>query len=355
MLDLARPSRLHPGDKVAAITLSWGGAQALPARYALGKQRLRDLFGLELVETRHALRDAAWIAANPKARADDLMEAFADPAIKGVFSIIGGSDSVRLIEHVDPEVLRTNPKVFLGYSDSTVTHFICMKAGLSSFYGPSILAEFAENVACHPYTIDAVRRTLFEGAAGEAVEPSELFTSEHLDWFVDGNDRLSRELQPALGPRVLQGQGIVEGRLIGGCCEVLEMLRATPVWPEVKAWEGSILFLETSEERPPVEAFRRWVRGYGAMGILSRVKGIMLGRPYVLQERGKQTPASELTAYDKVLQEVVAGEFGLKDLPLMTQMDFGHTAPQCVLPYGRRAVLDLDRRQLFLPEAPVLG
>lgn len=145
-----RPQQLQAGDKVAAISLSWGGAATFPKfpnRYALGKRRLEEIFGVQVVETRHALREASWLAANPKVRADDLMEAFADSQIKGIFSIVGGEDSIRLLPHIDLKAIAQNPKVFIGYSDTTVNHFVCLKAGLSSFYGSSILAEFAENGA----------------------------------------------------------------------------------------------------------------------------------------------------------------------------------------------------------------
>jgi muramoyltetrapeptide carboxypeptidase LdcA involved in peptidoglycan recycling len=92
-----------------------------------------------VIETRHALHDEAWLAANPQARADDLMEAFSDPTIRAIISTIGGDDSIRILPYIDLNVIRANPKIFLGYSDSTITHLACFKAGLISFYGPAIL------------------------------------------------------------------------------------------------------------------------------------------------------------------------------------------------------------------------
>ena len=89
------------------------------------------------------------------------MEAFADPAIKGIISTIGGDDSIRLLPYLDLQVIRDNPKVFLGYSDTTVTHLACFKAGLVSFYGPSVMAGFAEHGGIFPYTAASVRQTLF--------------------------------------------------------------------------------------------------------------------------------------------------------------------------------------------------
>lgn len=133
MAKLKIPQRLNPGDKVAAISMSWGAAGELPHRYRKGKERLEQVFNLNVVETKHALQPAQWIYENPEARAKDLMEAFSDPSIKAIISNIGGDDSIRMLKYIDIEVIKQNPKIFIGFSDSTVTHFICLKAGISSF------------------------------------------------------------------------------------------------------------------------------------------------------------------------------------------------------------------------------
>jgi len=269
------------------------------------------------------------------------MEAFADPSIKGIFSIIGGNDSVRLEPFVDLNVLQANPKVFMGYSDTTASHFLCLKAGLSSFCGPSILAEFAENVECFAYTIESVRRTLFSSTPLGVIEPErERWTGQGLAWDRPGNAKMKRKTFSPLGPQLLQGEGVVEGSLLGGCIEVLEMLRATPLWPAPEVWDGSVLFLEVSEENPPVDFFRRWIRGYASMGVLQRVKAVLFGRPMCLPD------SPMMRGYDLVLQEVVHDECGLVDLPLVTQLDFGHSDPKFVLPIGQRVVSDCVKRQL---------
>ena len=158
---MIKPQKLQPGDKVAAISLSWGGPGTFPHRYEAGKRQLQEAFDLEVVETPHALKDADWLHRNPQARADDLMEAFADPSIKAIISTIGGDDSIRLMPYLDLDVIRANPKVFMGYSDTTITHLACFKAGLVSFYGPAIMAGFGENGGLFPYMVEAVRKTLF--------------------------------------------------------------------------------------------------------------------------------------------------------------------------------------------------
>src|SRR6188474_1086647 len=142
---MIKPKKLQPGDKVAAISMSWGGPGTFPHRYEIGKQQLQNEFDLHVVETRHALRDAEWLHKNPQARADDLMQAFADPTIKAIISSIGGADSIPFFPYFDLNVIHANLKIYMEYSDATTTHLICFKAGLISFYGPMIMAEFAEN------------------------------------------------------------------------------------------------------------------------------------------------------------------------------------------------------------------
>ena len=102
----AKPKILRPGSRIAAISLSWGGPGTVPYRYQIGKQQFEEEFGVEVIETAHALRDAGWLAKNPRARADDLMTAFADETIDGIISTIGGEDSIRILPYLDNGTLR---------------------------------------------------------------------------------------------------------------------------------------------------------------------------------------------------------------------------------------------------------
>lgn len=346
---MLKPPRLRPGDTLAAVSLSSGGPGACPARYAAGVRQCEEEFGVRVVPTRHALRDPAWIARNPKARADDLMEAFADPGIRGVVSTLGGEDSVRILAHLDLGVLRAHPKAFLGYSDTTVTHLACSAAGLTSFYGPAIMAGFAENGGIHRYLADSVRRTLFEAApVGEVRPNTDGWTVEWTDWNDAAAQARRRALTPSAGWRWLQGSGAVRGPLIGGCAEVLSWLPGTSVWPRPEAWDGAVLFLETSEEAPPQRDFRRWLRHFGAMGIFRRVGAVLLGRP-----GGHELPVADHAQYEETLLGVVRDELGLASLPVVAGMDFGHTDPFFVLPYGVTAEVDCAAQRFSIVEAAV--
>ena len=295
----------------------------------------------------HTLDPPEEVAKNPEARAADLMAAFADPSIRGIFSTIGGDDSIRLLPYVDFELIRSNPKVFIGYSDTTISHLMCFRAGLVSFYGPSIMAGFGENAGLFPYMVDSVRRSLFETDTIGVIEPHrEMWCVEPLSWADPENQNLPRKREPATERTWLQGSGVVEGPLIGGCTEVLEKACTSSLWPARDRFEGAILFIETSEEGATPDMLAGWVRGYGEEGLIERIGGLICGRP------GGGIPAENFGAYDRALVDVVR-EFGRPDLPIVTRMEFGHTDPMFVLPFGVRARLDCERREFSILESAV--
>lgn len=339
------PPGLNPGDKIATVSLSWGGAgeERFRARYEAGKKQLQDTFGVQVIEMPNTLKGADYIYNNPQARADDLHQAFEDNEIKAVISCIGGDDSVRLIDKIDLKILRANPKVFMGYSDTTVSHFVCLKAGLRSYYGPAILAGFAENTGMHDYLIQSVRRTVFSTHVIGTIENSkEGWTSEHLAWDVPENQGIKRKMHPPMEWQFLQGKTAVTGRLLGGCTDVLPMITGTPVWPDADTWKDAILFLENSEEAMPPGAFLGMLRNLGAQGIIDRISGILFARPC-------NVAVEKFAEYEAMLLKACA-EYGRQDLPIITRMDFGHTDPMFVIPIGAKATIDPAGRRFAIDE-----
>ena len=344
MKTLIKPAVLKEGDKVATISLSWGGTSGLLDRYEQGKNNLQTIFGLRVVETANALKPAEWIYKNPKARAEDLMEAFSDPSIKAIFTNIGGDDSIRTLPYLDLDVIRNNPKIFLGFSDSTVTHFACYKAGLTSFYGTSLMVGFAEFGGMHSYQINDIKRTLFSSApVGQILPNQNGWTSEPLEWFDPPLLNTKRKLTENTGWSFLQGQGKVEGRLLGGCMEALELLKGTDYWPEKDEWEDCILFIETSDETPKPDEFRRWLRNMAAQGILDHINGLILGR---------LCNSSFAEDYNKELLKIMAEE-ELTNLPIITGMDFGHTCPTFTISIGATCEIDCNKKTFSLLESGV--
>lgn len=344
---LIKPPRLRPGDTVAALTLSWGGPAAFPERYAAGVRQLEAALGVRVVEMPHTRAPADWLSRHPAARAADLMQAFADPTVHAIIATIGGDDSLRLLPYLDLAVIAANPKIVLGYSDTTITHAACYRAGLGTFYGPAVMAGFAENGGMFPYTLTALQRTLMEAAPAGRVPEAPEWTAERLPWEDPTLQAQPRRRQPATGWRWLQGAGVHRGRLFGGCVEVLDWLRGTAFWPTLAQWQGTILFLETSEDAPTSAQVRSLLRTFAALDVLPRLAGLFFGRP------GGAVPPAEFTAYDEVVRQVVAEEAGRPELPIITQMDFGHTDPMWVWPYGAMTEINCDARTVTVLEAAV--
>lgn len=344
-LSLIKPRKLNKGDKVATVSLSWGGAgdEETLWRYNQGKERLETLFGLKVIEMPNTLKGSEFIYNNPQKRAEDLLNAFADDSIKAIFSCIGGNDSIRMLPFIDFKIIISNPKILMGYSDTTITHLICLKAGLSSFYGASVLNEFAENINMHDYTVKYINKVLFSNDRIGEIESSECWTSEYLPW-IEENRFTARKLSNNTDYELLQGMGIVQGRLIGGCIEVLEMAKQTSIWPENNFWDDAILFIETSEEMPEPKYIEYWLRNYAAQGVLSKIKGIIWGKPY---------DNKYYEEYKASIQKVL-NESELNDLPVLYNMNFGHTQPMMVLPYGAMAEINCDKKSFSILENSVV-
>jgi muramoyltetrapeptide carboxypeptidase LdcA involved in peptidoglycan recycling len=347
MNHLFKPKALQPGDMVAAVSLSAGLAGSIPYRYEIGKKQLQEVFSIQLVEMPNTLGDLTSVKNDPKGRARDLMAAFADPEIKAIFTCIGGEDSIRILPYIDFEVIRSNPKIFLGYSDTTVTHLMCFKAGLTSFYGPAILSSFAENQGILSYTSRQVQKSLFSSTPIGEIQPSPIWTAALLDWFDHENQKTKRPLFPAPERKLLQGQGIVQGSLIGGCVQTLITIVGTGLWPDIKSWDGAIVFLDISESELPPSIFRYFLRNMGAQGIWNCIKGILVGRP------GGQRSEEEINIYEQELIHIIGEEYECSDIPILSRMDFGHTDPMMVLPYGVLAELNCDDLSFSIKESGV--
>jgi muramoyltetrapeptide carboxypeptidase LdcA involved in peptidoglycan recycling len=342
---LRRPPRLSAGDRLAVVSTSWGGPGTFPHRYEAGVRQLETEFDVEVVAMPNALRDAEWISNNPRARADDLMAAFTDPSIAGVVASIGGDDSIRILPFLDLSVLAAHPKVMLGFSDTTITHMACLRAGLVSFYGPSIMAGFAENAGAFPYMIDGVRRALF--APEEPMvwpENHDGWTVEHLEWSDPSNQTTPRALCPTTGWRWLGG-ATAEGPIVAGCLEALDWLRGTDWWPDLK---GSVLAIETSEEQPPPDTVVRFLRALAARGDLQAVAALLIGRP-----GGANLAPEDHVRYDEAVVSVVRGEQGLDAVPIVAGLDFGHTEPAWTIPIGMPVRVDPESESVEFLRAGV--
>ncbi|MPY67017.1 LD-carboxypeptidase [Deinococcus sp. SDU3-2] len=327
-----RPPRLLSGSRVAALSLSSGFVTEVMGRYHAGVRQVAAEFGWEVVPAPNALRGPDYLDANPQARADDLQWALQNPDIHGMVSIIGGDDSVRLLPFLDLELIRAHPKAFLGYSDATVTLTQFLRAGVMAYHGPALLTDLAENGGMHPFVVEGVRRALVDEPQPFDLAPAPEWTQARMDWADEGAQAVRRPFHPGDGWVWLQGERAAEGHLMGGCLEVLDMLNGTPGWPGPELWHGAVLALETSNDVPPPHQVGYWLRNYAGQGILAGAAGLLLAR--ARDYTGEMV--GELYGWvRRVLREA-----GREDLPVVANVDFGHTSPQLTLPLGGRVRLD---------------
>lgn len=144
-----------------------------------------------------------------------------------------------------------------------------------------------------------------------------------------------------IGYETIQGGGVVEGELLGGCVDVFPELLGTSIWPKKEEWQGKLLFAETSEWDMSCELLTWLLRGLAAQGIFDVISGILVGKP---ARRSKYEP------YKEVWRKVVGFEAHRPDLPILYNVNFGHADPIRILPIGARCRLDADRRILTLLE-----
>lgn len=343
---MIKPRHLSPGERVAVVSLSSGmlGEQKFIHKFDLAKERLAKDFGLELVAMPNALRGVDYLYAHPEARAADLMDAFRDPSIRAVFCAIGGDDTIRLLPYVDFGVLHDNPKIFTGFSDTTTNHFMMYKAGLMSYYGASLMGTWSEYVCINDYSLDMLRRTLFEPQPTLEI-PSAPYWYDDEDekiWWCEENMHRRKPYHPEeIGYELVQGGGVAEGPLLGGCIDVFPEIIGTSLWPSLDEWRGKLLFLETSQEDMPCDYLTWYLRNLQAQGILGVIKGILVGKP---ARRSKYEP------YKEVFRKVVGLEAGRPELPILCNVNFGHAEPICVLPIGAMCRLDAEKKTITLLE-----
>jgi len=320
-----QPRTLRPGDTIGILAPSWGGPAAFPHRVERGLNALHVL-GCRTRVAPHAFGDAGYVSATPEERVADLHGLFADPDVKTIMAAIGGDHACHLLPLIDWELIRRNPKVFIGFSDITVLNLaIYSQTGLGTFNGPALMTDLAEFPQPYPYTMELMQRVLCRPEPAGVIEPAFEWTEEFLDWSARLDLTRPRVMQPSPGWRSLKA-GRAAGPLVGGCLESLQHLRGTPYWPNL---EGAILFIETSEERPSPAWVDAVLQDYENMGIFTGLQGLLVGRPMGYDDEQKEQ-----------LRTILLERTARYRFPIISDMDFGHTAPQMTLPIGCRAQMD---------------
>lgn len=345
---LIKPKKLQKGDCIATISLSGGsaGESDMLWRYKLAKKRLEVDFGLNVIETKNSMKGRKYLFNNPKARAEDLMNAFRNPDIKAIFLNQGGDDAIRILPFIDFNVIKQNPKIFMGFSDATIIHFICYKAGLTSFNGPNVLTTLSEPIRLHDYTEKWIKKVLFDDSIIGIIEPAYNWTSEEIDWSKNESETNERKCNKNNGYELLQGNGKVHGRLIGGNIEPLTlMVKGSPIFPKMESWKNSIIFLEAVPFCTTPQLLIHMLRSLASKGIFKNANGLIFGKPmeHLFYKEFK-----------KSILQVINEEEGLKDMPILYNLNFGHTVPLTVLPYGAMAEIDCNDLSFSILEAGVV-
>lgn len=342
--------KLRKGDKVAIVSLSSGmlGEAFCSHNIEIGVKRLRE-YGLEPSFMPNSLKGIEYLKANPKARAKDLKDAFMYDSIAGIICAIGGDDTYRLLPYLleDEEFIdavHKSPKLFTGFSDTTINHLMFYKLGLSTYYGPNFICDLAEiSDEMLPYSKKAFE-SYIEGNEYREITSSEIWYQERTDFSKEavGTERISHREEH--GFELLQGKECFEGRLLGGCLESLYDILTTTryedekavcekygLFPDIEEWKEKILFIETCEEKPVPEQFEKEIAILKEKGVFDVVSGVLVGKPQ---------DEAYYDEYKNILVKVVNNP----DLPIVYNVNFGHATPRCTLQYGAVARVDMKRK-----------
>ncbi|MFD1374667.1 S66 family peptidase [Actinoplanes sichuanensis] len=335
--------KLSPGDRVAVLSPSFAAPALFPAVHELGLRRIRDELGLEPVE----FPTTRVHGASPADRAADLTAAWADPSIRAVFATIGGNDQITVLPHLDPEVFRADPKPFFGFSDNTNLLNWLWFHGIPAFHGGSTMVHLARGAGVDPEHLTSLRAALFEKTELE-IRPVEAFCEEELGW--DRPEALTRSPSAVPSPGWFwhQPDRVVTGPSWGGCLEILHWNLAAGRWIHpAERYAESVLLLETSEEMPSAKEVFTMLRNAGERGLLRQfpavlvatAKGTALFDPRPVEQRATYRAEQR----DAVLQAMAMYN---PEAMVVFGVDFGHTAPQWVLPYGGRITVDGPARRI---------
>lgn len=337
------------GKTVGIVSLSSGtiGEDFVKHEVDLGIRRLEE-YGLSVKFMPHARKGIDYVKENPQKRAEDLLQAFEDPEVDMILCAIGGDDTYRLLPYLfenDKLKKAVKNKIFLGFSDSTMNHFMLHKVGLPTFYGQSFLSDVCEmEPEMLPYTRKYFEELITTGGIRE-ITPGEVWYESRTDY---SESQLGTRL-PAHSNRgfeLLQGKAVFGGKILGGCIDTIfdmfdgerykdspELCKRYELFPSLEDWKGKILLLESSEEKMTPEKYRKALTVLKDTGIFEVINGILMGKPM------DETYYEE---YKKILVEVIDNP----SLSVAYNINVGHALPRCIIPFGVEAVADMEQQKI---------
>lgn len=262
-------------------------------------------------------RKLGYMAGDDRSRADALNAAFADKDISAIFCARGGFGSLRILQYLDFDIIRANPKIFVGYSDITVLLLaIYKKTRMVTIHGPMPAVEFGRRL----------RR----------------FTVENFFKAIESNLPPGPIEEPAGYKMMRIGSGVAEGRIIGGNLSLMTKLIGTGFLPSFK---GKIVFFEDTEE----EAYR--MDGY--LSQLFAATDFGQAKGYIIGEFPRTEPRYGYSSGWSVKQ-VIKDYFSALDRPCIYGFPCGHGAEKITIPIGVKTVLDADKKSVSIKEAGVI-
>lgn len=307
------PAKLKKGDTVCVVAPSCSLAMISHEAQEIATQRLKSL-GLVVTFGEHVKEEDEFTSSSIASRVADLHTAFADPKVKAIFSVIGGFNCNQLLPHLDWNLIKNNPKIFIGYSDTTaLQNAILARANLVTYSGPAY-STFGQKLH-FDYTLEYFKQCLFETSPFNVV-PSREWTDDA--WYINQDDRhpISNS-----GHWILS-HGEAEGVIVGGNIGTLSLLQGTPYFP---AANNIILFLEDDDESQYHHFDRQFESLLQAIPI-KHIRGIIFGR---FQKKSAITR--------KHMETLVHIRPQLAGIPIIANADFGHTSPIITFPIGSSA------------------
>ena len=334
--------------KVIIVSLSRGiiGEPFVRHEVEIGLKRL-EAYGIEVYFSEHALCGLDYIEKHPEKRAEDLIDAFNSDADM-ILCAVGGDDTYRLLPYLfDHDELKNavSDKVFLGFSDSTVNHFMLHKVGLNTFYGQAFLPDICElHNEMLPYTAGYFEELIRTGTVSEII-PSKIWYDSREDFSPSAIGTVTASHLNE-GFVLLQGSPVLEGEVFGGCIDTIydmfsneryadsaELCSRYGLFPELDEWKGKILLLESSEEKASPEKYRKMLEILKKQGIFDVINGVLVGKP------ADETFFDE---YETILREVINNQ----NLPVVFNINVGHALPRCIIPFGIPAKVDIINQKI---------
>lgn len=318
---------LKSGMNIGLVALSTPATRLKKEFRLRAYERILQHFGLNIIEASNFELSTGHTAGTAIERAQTLNRFFRDKNIHGIMSFWGGLNTNHILEHLDYDLIRRNPKVLIGYSDTTaLLTAVQAKTGLITFNGPAVIS-FAKPQLLEQTEL-VFNELLFKAVKKFQYPISEKMTS-NLWWE---NDHFEFQTNP--GVQVLQ-HGLVEGTSVGGNMAVFLSLASTPYWPSIK---NKILILE-EDENESVGTIDRYLTQMRLMGIFAQIKGLVVGR---LPAQTKVTP--------EIMKQLLKNALKGYSVPTIYEFDFGHTDPLSTIPIGAKMKLDTRKKALTLME-----